>query len=70
MQISDEPKICFCLQAEEFVNDILRDRLASVLQIAVQKCPNCTLGIIVDGLEHYLVQRQRKDFQVCNIPPS
>lgn len=52
------------MQAEEFVGRVSEDRLQSVVQQAALRCPECTLCFMIDGLEHYLTQRQRREFQV------
>ena len=52
------------VQAEEFVQRVADDKLQSVIQQAALKCPDCTLCFIMDGLEHYLTLRQRREFQV------
>lgn len=58
------------MQAEEFVGKVSEDRLQSVIQQAALKCPECTLCLMVDGLEHYLTLRQRREFQVKALPCS
>ena len=52
------------LQAEEFVSLVAGDRLDSLLRHASNSCPQHTLGILIEGLEHHLSQRQRREFQV------
>ena len=51
------------LQAAEFVERVSQDRLQSVVFQASQACPESTICLLVDGLEHYLTLRQRRDFQ-------
>jgi hypothetical protein len=58
------------LQAEEFVEGIAKDRLESVVSQAMGTCPDHTLALLVEGLEHYLTLRQRRDYQVALLPPS
>lgn len=43
---------------------IVKDGLLSVVDKAAQSCGDCTLLLLVEGLEHYLTLRQRRDFQV------
>lgn len=52
------------MQAEEFVAKVAEDKLQSVIQLAAQKCPEYTVCLMIDGLEHYLTLRQRREFQV------
>lgn len=40
------------------------DRLHSVIQQASERCPDATLGFLIEGLEHYLTQRERREFKV------
>ena len=52
------------MQAEEFVVKVSEDRLQAVVQHGALRCPECTLCLMIDGLEHYLTLRQRREFQV------
>jgi len=61
------PKPLF--QAEEFAEGIAKDELQSVVSQAAASCPGHTLALLVEGLEHYLTLRQRRDFQVLIRPP-
>ena len=51
-------------QAEEFVEGIAKDELESVVSHAAGACPGHTLALMVEGLDHYLTLRQRREFQV------
>ena len=46
------------------MNLVAADRLESLLRQASHSCPQHTLGILIEGLEHHLNQRQRREFQV------
>ena len=54
----------FLRQAEEFVGGVAKDELESVVAQAAGACPGHTLALLVEGLDHYLTLRQRREFQV------
>ena len=51
------------LQAEEFVAEVEKDNFQSVLHRAAQVHPDCTVCLLVDKLEPWLIQQDRKGYQ-------
>lgn len=43
---------------------IAEDELEGVVRQAGEACPGHTLALLVEGLEHYLTLRQRREFKV------
>lgn len=49
------------LQAEEFVEEVLRDGLEGLLGLLELRCPGCVAWLTVCGLEGYLTRRERSE---------
>ena len=47
--------------------EVLKDELQLLVECAARVCPDCTLALLVEGLEHYLIQRTRREYKVENI---
>ena len=52
------------MQAPEFVVEAEKDGLEGLVGQAARGCPGCTLGILVEGLEHHLTSRTRREYNV------
>ena len=51
------------LQPEEFVREVEKDSFQSVFHRAAAVHPECTLGLMVDKLETWLIQEERKNYR-------
>lgn len=52
------PYVMVCMEAEEFVEEVLRDGLEGLLEL---RCPGCVAWLTVCGLEGYLTRRERSE---------
>lgn len=50
-------------QPEEFVREVEEDNFQSVFHKAAAVHPECTLGLMVDTLETWLTQEERKNYR-------
>lgn len=60
------PKLCCFLrhmQPEEFVTEVEKDNFQSVFHRAAAVHPECTLGLLVDKLETWFTQEERKHYR-------
>ena len=53
-------------QADEFVAEVERGTVEALLQRAAAAHPTCTLALLIEGLHHYLQQRERSEFRCCH----
>lgn len=51
------------MQADEFVAEVERGTVEALLQRAAAAHPTCTLALLIEGLHHYLQQRERSEFR-------
>ena len=51
------------MQAADFVAEVEKDGFFSVMRRCAEVHPKCTLGLLVDTLDGYLQQQERKGFQ-------
>jgi hypothetical protein len=56
------------VQADEFVAEVEGGTVGALLQRAAAAHPTCTLALLIEGLHHYLQQRERSEFR-CTPPP-
>jgi hypothetical protein len=58
------------VQADEFVAEVERGTVEALLQRAAASHPTCTLALLIEGLHHYLQQRERSEFRCSRrLPP-
>ena len=51
------------MQPEEFVTEVEKDNFQSMFNRAAAVHPECTLGLMVDKLETWLTQEERKNYR-------
>ena len=51
------------MQPEEFVTEVEKDNFQSVFHRAAAVYPECTLGLLVDKLETWFTQEERKHYR-------
>ncbi|KAK9823741.1 hypothetical protein WJX72_005067 [[Myrmecia] bisecta] len=59
----DLPYVLLCFTAADFTAQVEKDRLQSVFDAAGAAYPEFSVGLLIEGLEHYLTQRGRQDFR-------
>ncbi|KAL3153302.1 hypothetical protein ABBQ38_011646 [Trebouxia sp. C0009 RCD-2024] len=68
----DVPYVMLYFTPEEFVTEVEKDNFQSVFHRAAGVHPDCTLGLMVDKLDTWLIQAERKGYSdniranVCN----
>ena len=69
VQCSDVPEdtshafFLWDMQPEDFVKEVEKDDFQSVFDRAAAAHPDCTLGLMVDKLETWLTQEERKNYR-------
>jgi hypothetical protein len=60
------PYVLLLLKAEQFVEEVQRDQLDSIMAAVTKHHQDCTLGVLVEAFDHYIISREQKEFrQVC-----
>jgi len=51
------------VQADDFVTEVERGSVEGLIKRAAAAHPTCTLCLLIDGLHHYVEQRERREFR-------
>jgi hypothetical protein len=57
------PYVLLAFKAEQFVEEVQRDQLASIMAAVTKYHRDCTLGVLVEAFDHYIISREQKEFK-------